>query len=186
MTEEKSINPKIVDDMVIQIKVGNIELPLKKEIPLTEFSGEFINSLNYIASFIDFNKLQSQIGTKLLEEWDENSIQELLMNSTIEQLIIVQIIIYYKMINSEKIIKIISKYFNKTFTAKQLGGIVAGLKRRSRKIAQPNFIIISKEKDYSIPNKYFDKLNKVINIINSCRNFNVNKLKNLLVSKKII
>lgn len=163
MVENKKfdrIAPIILNKMVISLRINDKKIPLKKKMPVTYFTGDFLESFSNIEEYIDFSILFN--NNIEIEDWSEEELRDFMETLSEQQQEIIKIITKENKISRDNLVNKLINHFNnaETFNNKTLAGVVAGMNRRVNRLRKEKFFIIRLD-TYKINEKYRELLDKI-------------------------
>lgn len=162
-SNSEKIEPIIQNKEIVSLKVNNKKIPLKKPMPLSFFSGEFLNSIEKIEEYIDFSNLFEDNDT--IDEWEKADLEEFLPSLNRAQIIILKILSDQKEISRHDLVISFNKNTktDREIDNKSLAGIVAGLNRRINSLKKEKLFSIYSDL-YKLDEKYLPLIEDILNI----------------------
>ena len=148
------IIPTFDNQKVVGIKMGGIEIPFRNQILFQEFVDIYYEPLKLLLPILDFSKISGEFRT----EWTNEELNTLIKESNHLQVMILNMLRMNESLTREGILQVIrqiDKHNYESFSARQLGPQIGGIRIRIKNMKKENLIHIdSKNQSYSLNEKY--------------------------------
>ena len=145
------IIPTFDNQKVVGIKMGGIEIPFRNQILFQEFVDTYYEPLKLLLPILDFSKISGEFRT----EWTNEELNTLIKESNHLQVMILNMLRMNESLTREGILQVIRQIDKHSFSARQLGPQIGGIRIRVKNMKKENLIHIdSKNQSYSLNEKY--------------------------------